>query len=225
MNLKWIVIVTVLIIAVTGCSHVVPSSRNEAKTAIMDVYARGAQKEFPVEYRNALDTFMKGEGLLAEDEVDDANELFLFALTKARLLDWELASLKARREEEARKLKLEAEKREKERQDALKEAERKTTLEREETELKKTQQKSRHVKERSLPVTHTVKRGETLPQIAAQSDIYNDYRLWPLIYRANRDQIRDPKHVWPGQVLRIPRNSSREEYSEARRYAQEKPIR
>ena len=33
-------------------------------------------------------------------------------------------------------------------------------------------------KERPLPVSHyTVKRGETLPQIAAQPEVYNDYRF------------------------------------------------
>jgi nucleoid-associated protein YgaU len=68
-------------------------------------------------------------------------------------------------------------------------------------------------------------RGETLPQIAAQSDVYNDLTVWPLLYRANRDQIRDPGHIWPGQVLRIPRNLSREEIAEARRYSQDKPLR
>ena len=56
-----------------------------------------------------------------------------------------------------------------------------------------------------LPSTYTVRRGETLPQIAGRTEIYNDATLWPLIYRANRDQIRDPKQLWPGQVLTIPR--------------------
>ena len=56
-----------------------------------------------------------------------------------------------------------------------------------------------------LPSTYTVRRGETLPQIAGRVEIYNDASLWPLIYRANRDQIRDPKRLWPGQVLTIPR--------------------
>jgi nucleoid-associated protein YgaU len=80
-------------------------------------------------------------------------------------------------------------------------------------------------KEKPLPVYHTVMHGETLPQIAARPDVYNDLALWPLLYRANRDQIRDPGHIQPGQVLRIPRNMSREETAEARRYGLEKPLR
>jgi nucleoid-associated protein YgaU len=69
------------------------------------------------------------------------------------------------------------------------------------------------------PAAYTVRRGETLPQIAARSEIYNDSTLWPLIYRANRDQIRDPKQLWPGQVLRIPRHFSRDDALEAKRFS------
>lgn len=217
------VLTLALVTALTGCSRVAPKWREEAKVAIVGVYVKGAQKEFPSEYGNALDTFIRGEKLLSEDEVEEADIFYNFALTKARVLDKELAELKTRRENQER-LRKEAEKKERERVKALKEVGRKSALEREESESKKAS-RSRPAKERPLPVTHTVKRGETLPQIAAQSDIYNDYNLWPLLYRANRDQIRDPKHIWPGQVLRIPRNYSREEAVEAHRYAQEKPIR
>ena len=54
-----------------------------------------------------------------------------------------------------------------------------------------------------------------MPQIAARPEIYNEAGLWPLIYRANRDQVRDPYQLWPGQVLKIPRSYSREEAVEA----------
>ena len=85
-------------------------------------------------------------------------------------------------------------------------------------------QRSKHP-ERSLQqqtLSYTVRRGETLPQIAARTEIYNDSSLWPLIYRANRDQIRDPKQLWPGQVLKIPRHFSRDEALEAKRYSGKK---
>ena len=71
-------------------------------------------------------------------------------------------------------------------------------------------------------ISYTVRRGETLPQIAARTEIYNDSSLWPLIYRANRDQIRDPKQLWPGQILKIPRHFSRDEALEAKRYSGKK---
>ena len=49
---------------------------------------------------------------------------------------------------------------------------------------------------------HVVQPGETLSQIAAR--FAGNPGLWPLLYRANRDQIKDPARLYPGQALRIP---------------------
>lgn len=69
------------------------------------------------------------------------------------------------------------------------------------------------------PSQHRVRKGETLMSIARRKEIFNDPYLWPLIYKANRDQIRDPRIIFPGQVLSIPRNVTSEEIAEARRHA------
>ena len=58
--------------------------------------------------------------------------------------------------------------------------------------------------ERSTTIEHTVEAGETLWSIAAQSDIYADPYLWPVIYKFNRDQITDPARIYPSQTLQIP---------------------
>ena len=50
--------------------------------------------------------------------------------------------------------------------------------------------------------THTVQSGETLWHIAKKT--VGDGRLWPALYEANRDQIKDPSRVYPGQELSIP---------------------
>jgi nucleoid-associated protein YgaU len=50
--------------------------------------------------------------------------------------------------------------------------------------------------------THTVQAGETLWQIAKRT--VGDATLWPALYLANRDQIKDPSRVYPGQQLAIP---------------------
>ena len=44
--------------------------------------------------------------------------------------------------------------------------------------------------------------GETLWQIAAA--LTGDPHRWPELYRANRDQIKDPSLLYPGQRLAIP---------------------
>jgi nucleoid-associated protein YgaU len=49
---------------------------------------------------------------------------------------------------------------------------------------------------------HEVRVGETLATIAATT--LGDAALWPALYRANRDQIRDPAKLYPGQKLEIP---------------------
>ena len=49
---------------------------------------------------------------------------------------------------------------------------------------------------------HVVQRGETLWQIALR--LSGNPNRWPELYRANRDQIKDPSLLYPGQRLAIP---------------------
>jgi nucleoid-associated protein YgaU len=49
---------------------------------------------------------------------------------------------------------------------------------------------------------HEVRPGETLWTIAKIT--VGDPTLWPALYLANRDQIKDPALVYPGQQLAIP---------------------
>jgi LysM repeat protein len=52
---------------------------------------------------------------------------------------------------------------------------------------------------------YTVRKGDTLWWIAKYKDVYNDPYLWPIIYEANKDIIKNPKLLYPGQELGIPR--------------------
>jgi nucleoid-associated protein YgaU len=50
--------------------------------------------------------------------------------------------------------------------------------------------------------THVVRKGDTLSKIA--EEYYGDARLYPKIFDANRDILKDPDKIQPGQKLRIP---------------------
>lgn len=50
--------------------------------------------------------------------------------------------------------------------------------------------------------TYTVKPGDSLSRIAKAE--YGDANQWRLIFEANRDQIKNPDLIHPGQVLKIP---------------------
>jgi LysM repeat protein len=52
---------------------------------------------------------------------------------------------------------------------------------------------------------YTVKKGDSLWWIAKYKDIYNDPLLWSIIYEANKKIINNPKLLYPGQELEIPR--------------------
>jgi len=52
---------------------------------------------------------------------------------------------------------------------------------------------------------YTVVKGDYLVKISGYEHIYNDPAKWGIIYRANRDQIKDPDLIYPGQVFKIPR--------------------
>ena len=50
--------------------------------------------------------------------------------------------------------------------------------------------------------TYVVVRGDSLSRIALQQ--YGTASQWQRIYEANRDRIKDPDLIYPGQELRIP---------------------
>lgn len=52
---------------------------------------------------------------------------------------------------------------------------------------------------------YSVKNGDNLSKISGYSFIYGDTSKWGIIYRANRDQIKDPNLIHPDMVLKIPR--------------------
>ena len=221
--------ITVLVFCfLTACSTPAPTWRAKSAALVDELVRQEAPALFPQEYLSLLETFEHGEAVLhVKGDEQEADIFYLLALQKGSLLKDELLRHRQlKMQEERERLAAEAARVEEER--LMREAAEAEARLREQ-ELRNAAQEARAAakieatKEKESTqqqaVRYTVRRGETLPQIAARTEIYNDYSLWPLIYRANRDQIRDPKQLWPGQVLKIPRHFSRDEALEAKRYS------
>lgn len=207
-----------------------PTWRSQATNLVDELTKQDAPRLFAQEYRNLVETFEHGEAVLHVQKDDKgADEYYLLTLQKGNLLKAELKRLKERlAEQERRRLAEKAARIEEERlmrkaaeaEARLRELERLKAGESARAAARNPATARENNNQSSL--TYTVRRGETLPQIAARNEIYNDASLWPIIYRANRDQIRDPKQLWPGQVLTIPRHFSRDAAIEAKRYSGKK---
>lgn len=61
---------------------------------------------------------------------------------------------------------------------------------------------------------------DCLWNISKKADIYDNAWMWPRIWQGNRDQIKDPDIIHPGQKLTIPKGNemSAEEKAAARKY-------
>ncbi len=61
---------------------------------------------------------------------------------------------------------------------------------------------------RKADASYNVVRGDHLWGISGKSAIYGNPYQWPLIFKANRDKIKDADLIHPGQVFAIDRNAS-----------------
>jgi len=53
-------------------------------------------------------------------------------------------------------------------------------------------------------ISYTVVRGDCLWNIAKKKEHYENGFAWPVIYKANRDKIKNPDLIYPDQVFSIP---------------------
>jgi len=58
--------------------------------------------------------------------------------------------------------------------------------------------------EEALVKSYTVVKGDCLWRIAKKPEHYGNGFAWPVIYKANRDQIKDPNLIFPKQIFKIP---------------------
>lgn len=209
-----ILLTAFLLLWLSGCQARVPMWKPEACAALDKLRKSGAEVLMPADFGSIEESYALGNRFVQNGDRANAEKQYLLTLRNAESLEKRLAE-EQNRLEEIRRLRENLDNIERERQKAPEE---KTGDQEEKGE---SPDKTKKGKERVLASTHTVKRGETLPYIASLPDVYNDPGQWPLLYRANRDQIRDPNYIWPGQVLRIPRNMKREDTTDDGKPAQD----
>jgi nucleoid-associated protein YgaU len=195
--------------------------------AVARAQTAGAPERAPAEFQAASDALGDGERLARQGNYQMAREILPFAEAHAHR-----AILKAREEESIRELQKIRERQQAEQAEQKEQAEQAEQPLPQETKRPPTETtkkaisippptKSKPAPEQPPPplTRYVVKEGEVLWGIAARKDVYADPLLWPIIYRSNRDQIKDPRRIYPGQVLSIPRGISNAEVQEARELA------
>lgn len=71
----------------------------------------------------------------------------------------------------------------------------------------------------SMDTTYEVVSGDNLWDISGKSEVYSDSFQWPLIYKANRDKIKDADLIYAGQSLDIDRSASQADMDAAINHA------
>lgn len=71
----------------------------------------------------------------------------------------------------------------------------------------------------SAASTYEVEAGDNLWNISGKSEVYSDSYQWPLIYKANRDKIKDADLIYSGQTLEIDRSASQADMDAAINHA------
>ena len=71
---------------------------------------------------------------------------------------------------------------------------------------------------------YIVVKGDTLWDISGSGSGYKDNFQWPLIFKANRDQIVDPDLIYPKQEFCIRQDFTDQEIKKARKDASDTPV-
>lgn len=219
-----------------GCASPPHRELESARAALSEAHSRGAAELSPARYRTAREVMENSEALMADGQYRQARETLPYAEALARQAIEAAQAEQKRRSAETR---IAQEKflglKERLRKEAQPQPKR-TITEPMPPQTIPASRKAQIAKGNippaidatvettpapSLPSRYTVTAGETLWIIAAKKEIYQDPLLWPLLYRANRDQIKNPRQVYGGQVLNIPRKLSESELAEARALARE----
>lgn len=220
---KGVLLAATGLILLAACAKPPVAELTETRRIVAHAYASGASELAPEAYALADKALRSAESQVEEKRYKEA----LTSLALARNYTNKALNLTIKRkqqlEEERQKQLAEERRREERRQKELEQQRRQLEEERKQVEEKKPMPlPAKKVPPKPKLLTEVeVGPTDNLLLIAARPEVYNDGMLWPLIYKANRDQIKNPKEIFPGQKLVIPRDKNSEEIDAARQEAME----
>ncbi len=215
-----LVAITVLLSACAKPPHL---ELDAADYMVGRAYTKKAAEFAPAEYQAARTALADAHKAMGEKKYSEAQGSITFALEHARRAVILTEENKARLAEEETARRAEAKEKARladEKARAVIEARLAQKPEPAPQQVTKPKQKPKI----TLLADYIVGEGETLWTISAQPEVYHEGLLWPLLYQANRDQIKDPRQIFPGQTLSIRRDMTIQELEEARQKARESDI-
>ena len=221
---RWLILFSAILL-LSACAKPPRQELDATEYLVARAYAFQAPSYAGEEYQAAVSALEDGRRLIAERDYPAAQTALSYARQHALRAYGVTEMAKARKaveaeldrlaEEEAVRKAAEEEAR---RKAAEEEARRKAA---EEEARRKAEEQLRKVAESRSFTDYRVGSNETLASIAALPGVYGDPLLWPLLYQWNRDQIKDPRLIHVGQVLKIPRGLMASDLELARQKARE----
>jgi nucleoid-associated protein YgaU len=207
-------LVSLLVLLASGCAAVPQPELDDARLALATATAAGAPEAASAEYLAAQAAMNKAESLIQLGKYRAAQDLLPFVTAQARQATDQAILMNQERERQRQTLEAAAQQR-------LKAAQLNPP---QQSPLASKQVAAAAPRPAAKLTSYTVTSEESLWDIARRESVYADGMLWPMLYKANRDQIKDPRRIYPGQTLAIPRNLTAQELDDARSEARESGI-
>ncbi len=218
--LRSLIFITIAVL-LSSCAKPPHAELDAAEYMVGRAYSMQAMEFAPTEYQAAKTALADARKSMQEKDYGDANDSLEFSLKHARRAVVLTQENQAKRAEEEAQRALEEEET---RQAALAKAEVEEVAQQAKPSSPPPKPAPKPQPKVEPTTSYNVGEGETLWTISAHPKVYSEGLLWPLLYQANRDQIKDPRQIFPGQALSIRRDMTKEELEEALQKARESDI-
>lgn len=231
--MRWFLVI-ILLVFLFSCAKFPEEELKKIKIDIENLYYQDLPEYLPEEWEQIRSLWLTLDEIERERNISEAQRFILYSNYKIKIvlesLDEKRKEIEQKRSEVIKKIE-ETKKKEEEEQKKEEQQEQLVVVEKIEEKKPEKKKKIKTIEdvrfkiEKRFPSFYTVKEKETLEEISSYPFIYNDSYYWPLLYKYNRNQIRDPKKLYQGQILKIPRSISLEEIYKAREEAGAKNFR